>query len=528
MKIISAELMRELDNNVINNGTNGLELMERAGYGMFLCLKDIIPNLTNLKIVIVCGKGNNAGDGLVLARYLAEAGNHPHVMLAYSKNMSESATTNLGRLQSDMATVVDMTQSSQEYVLREISSADIIVDCLFGTGFKGEMPEELIWLVDIVNSSRCFKVACDIPSGVNATTGETAQHTVQADVTITMALPKRGQVAGPGARFCGSIYVVDIGILEPTTPVDFELITPRDIVQVFPPRKRDAHKNQFGHLLVIAGSRGMTGAASMACTAALRIGTGLVTLAIPEELNQIMEVKLTEAMTLPVIGTSDGTISPSAWLQIRDFIHTRGITAALVGPGLGHTKPVRDFVRRLVEEIEIPALLDADALNVLSGECRNDKWESKIFSRVAAPLVITPHPGEFSRLTGTRLNETFENRYRACKRLAKANKLVCVLKGYRTSVSNGDKLWINPTGGPALAKGGSGDVLAGIIAGLMAQGRTPLESALAGVHVHGLAGDLLVRSTGISGEYSILPTEIVDSIPLAIYKVLTNQHSFVE
>jgi len=528
MKIISAELMRELDNNAINDGTSGLELMERAGHGMFLCLKDMFPNFTKLKIAIVCGKGNNAGDGLVLARYLGQTGNHPHVILAYAGNMSESATTNLGRLQPDMATIIDVTQSSQDYVIQEISSANIVVDCLFGTGFKGEMPEELIWLIDTVNSFRCFKVACDIPSGVNATSGETAQHTFHADVTITMALPKRGQVAGPGARFCGSIHVVDIGIPEPNTPVDFELITPRDIADIFPPRDRDAHKNQFGHLLVIAGSRGMTGAAYMACTAALRIGTGLVTLAIPEELNQIMEVKLTEAMTLPVVGTSDGTISPGAWFQIRNFISARGITAVLAGPGIGHTKQVRDFVRRLVEETEIPVLLDADALNVLSGECHNDKWESKIFSRAAAPIVITPHPGEFSRLIASQINGTFENRYHACQRLAKANKLVCVLKGYRTSVSNGDKLWINPTGGPALAKGGSGDVLAGIIAGLMAQGKSPLESALAGVYVHGLAGDLLVHSTDISSEYSILPTEIVDSIPLAILKVLTNQDSFVK
>jgi len=528
MKIISTEVMRELEHGIISNEINELELMERAGHGTFLCLRDMVPSITKLKIVIVCGKGNNAGDGLVLARYLAQAGNHPYVMLAYSGNMSESATTNLDRLQSDMATVVDMTQSSQDYVIHEISSADIIVDCLFGTGFKGEMPEELIWLVDTVNSSRCFKVACDIPSGVNATTGEAAQRTIHADATITMALPKRGQVTGPGARFCGSIHVVDIGIPEPNTPVDFELITPRDIADVFPPRERDAHKNQFGHLLVIAGSRGMTGAAYMACTAALRIGTGLVTLAIPEELNQIMEVKLTEAMTLPVVGTSDGTISPSAWLQIRNFISARGITAALVGPGLGRTKSVRDFIRRLVEEIEIPVLLDADALNVLSGECRNDKWESKTLSRTRGPFVITPHPGEFSRLIASQINGTFENRYHACQRLAKANKLVCVLKGYRTSVSNGDKLWINPTGGPALAKGGSGDVLAGIIAGLMAHGKSPLESALAGVYVHGLAGDLLVRSAGISSEYSILPTEIADSIPLAISKVLTNQDSFVK
>jgi len=520
MKIISCEQMRELDTRAISRGTPGIELMERAGTALVEVLREEVPDISKKRFIVFVGSGNNGGDGLVVARKLKELGSQVIVaLLAEEAEMGEETKTNLVRARGAGVKTIFPGELFSERIGEEISKSDVIVDAIFGTGFSGSIGGKAKEVIEAINSSRKFVVACDIPSGVNGTTGEVGGTCVASDLTVTFAYPKRGLFLYPGYRFTGRIRVVDIGIEEEDISSKWNMLTSSEIRDMLPKRRKDAHKKDFGHLLVLAGSLGLTGAATLTCQGALRVGAGLVTLGIPESLNAIMEVKVTEAMTLPLPETEEKSLSLRGMGKILDFIERRKVDAVVMGPGLSTNRSTGNLVRKILYGIDLPCIVDADGINLLVSEGN--------LSNAKAEIAMTPHPGELGRLLGKKAEEVQKERIRYAIRFSKENNLICVLKGYQTVVAKGEDIFINPLGNPGMATGGTGDVLSGMIGGLAVQlrlmetGRKDilLLAGLSGVYLHGMAGDLAVRE---KGEMGLIASDIVDKIPEAIGKVLEN------
>lgn len=520
MKIVSSEQMRKMDKRAISRGTPGIELMERAGTGLVSVLKEEIPEIAKKKFIVFVGSGNNGGDGLVVARKLKELGVRVRVaLLAEEGEMKEDTKTNLTRTRRAEIDTIALKDLSTERIGEEISGSDIIVDAIFGTGFSGSIGGIAKEVIEAINSSKKFVVACDIPSGVNGDTGEVGGSCVASDLTVTFAYPKRGLFLYPGYRFTGSIRVVDIGIKEEDLPSQWSMLTSSEIREILPKRRKDAHKKDFGHVLILAGSCGMTGAATLTCQGALRVGAGLVTLGIPESLNTIMEVKITEAMTLPLPETEEKSLSSKGIGEILDFIERRKVDVIVVGPGLSTNRNTGKLVKNILYEVDLPCIVDADGINLLVGEAS--------LAKAKAEIIITPHPGELGRLLGKKTEEVQRERIRYAFQFSKENNLICVLKGYQTVIAKGEDVFINPLGNPGMATGGSGDVLSGMIGGLVGQLRLTetekkdglLSAAIAGVYLHSLAGDLARRE---KGEMGLIASDIVEKIPGAVREVLEN------
>jgi len=520
MKIVSCEQMREMDKRAISRGTPGIELMERAGTGLVSVLREEIADIAKKKFVVFVGSGNNGGDGLVVARRLKELGVRVRVaLLAEEGEMKEDTKTNLTRARGAEIDTIPLKDLSTEGIREEISNSDIIVDAIFGTGFSGIISGIARDTIEAINSSRKYAIACDIPSGVNGDTGEVGGTCVASDLTVTFAYPKRGLFLYPGYRFAGSIKVVDIGIEEEDLPSKWSMLTSSEIREILPKRRRDAHKKDFGHVLILAGSSGMTGAATLTCQGALRVGAGLVTLGIPESLNTVMEVKITEAMTLPLPETEERSLSSKGVGKILDFIERRRVDVIVIGPGLSTNRDTGKLVKKILYEVDLPCILDADGINLLVEEAS--------LAKARAEIIITPHPGELGRLLGKKTEEIQRERIRYAFQFSKENNLICVLKGYQTVVVKGEDIFINPLGNPGMASGGSGDVLSGMIGGLVGQLRLTksedkdglLSAAIAGVYLHSLAGDM---ARGDKGEMGLIASDIVEKIPGAVREVLEN------
>ena len=359
-------------------------------------------------------------------------------------------------------------------------------------------------VIERINELKAARVAVDLPSGLNADTGAVEGPCVKADYTVTMCLPKRGLLLYPGAEYCGEVIVADIGFPKKAIEeqgVQVELITEELARSLLPPRPGSAHKGSFGHVLVVAGSVGLTGAAALASLSALRAGAGMVTLALPESLNDLMEVKLTEVMTLPLPETPARTISIKAIDRIKEFLEKATVLA--IGPGLSREPETMEFVRRLCGEIEKPTVVDADGLNALAAERESLK-------SLGPNFVLTPHPGEMSRLTGMSVAEIESDRIETARGFASEHGVTLVLKGAPTIVASPDgKAFINSTGNPGLATAGSGDVLTGLIAGLMAQGMKPTDAAVAAVYFHGLAADRLIEE-GKTSQRGLISGDLIE------------------
>jgi len=520
MKIISCEQMREMDKRAISRGTPGIELMERAGTGLVSVLGEEIPEISKRRFIVFVGSGNNGGDGLVVARKLKELGAQVRVaLLAEEEAMKEDTRTNLARARSAEIDTIPSKDLSPERIGEEVSRSDIIVDAIFGTGFSGAINGIAEETIEAINRSKKYVVSCDIPSGVNGDTGEVGGTCVASDLTVTFAYPKRGLFLYPGYRFVGSIRVVDIGIAEEDIVSRWNMICSSEVREILPKRRKDAHKKDFGHVLVLAGSWGMTGAATLTCQGALRVGAGLVTLGIPESLNPIMEVKITEAMTLPLPETEEKSLSSNGLSEILDFIERRKVDVIVIGPGLSTNRNTGKLVKRILNKADMPCVLDADGINLLGDQTS--------LSRAKAKVIITPHPGELARLLEKTAEEVQRERIGYASQLAIENDLICVLKGYQTVIARGGDIFVNPVGNPGMASGGSGDVLSGMIGGLIGQLRlmgmgerdSMLSAAIAGVYLHGLAGDLARRE---KGEMGLIASDIVEKIPEAVRKVLEN------
>ncbi|OGP79174.1 MAG: hypothetical protein A2V86_10710 [Deltaproteobacteria bacterium RBG_16_49_23] len=509
MKVATAEQMQELDRKAIETyRIPGIILMENAGRGATEALLTSFPDLDKKRVAIIAGKGNNGGDGFVIARHLMNRGISVKVfLLTDPKSLRGDAETNhyiLHRMKGEIIPV----PSSKDYqkVKRDVEKADLLIDAIFGTGLDAEVRGYYREVIDHLNTIHRPIVAIDIPSGLNANTGRPLGAAIRATLTVTFGLPKIGLLISPGTDYVGTLRVIDIGIpknLVEEEKIQAHLLEEEEIRRLLStPRRPDTHKGDYGHLLVIAGSVGKTGAAAMVCEAALRMGAGLVTLAIPKSLNAIMEMKLTEVMTEPLPETPKQTLSLRAFASILRLCENK--KAVVIGPGLGIFKETQSLILKLIKAIDLPIIIDADGLNALA-------TQPKFLPIPNRSLVLTPHPGEMARLIHSTVKEVQEDRIGICKSFSQSSHTYLVLKGYRTLiVAPKGEVYINPTGNSGLATGGTGDVLTGMIGGLVCQGFDILPSLQASVYLHGLAGDEVARELG---EKSLLATDIIRKIP---------------
>lgn len=545
--------MRALDRQAITGyGLKGLVLMENAGRGVAEVVKGVLEErahsgkghahgacgghggggessgavMTGARVSILAGKGNNGGDGFVAARHLKNAGHRPIVFsFASIDDIKGDAGVN-ARVWQKMGGEVRLVRSKQlfEKNASALKHTSVIVDALLGTGLSSVVKGLYKDVIEAINKLGKTVVSVDVPSGLDATTGKTLGAAIRATITATMAIPKVGLYLYPGREYAGRVEVLDIGIgmpgaLTKGVETDFELIDESLVrsalspgllpSQGLLPRKKDSHKGTFGHTLVIGGSIGKTGAPYMSAMGAMRVGSGLSTIALPEGLNHIMEVKATEAMTHPLPESPGGTLGLCSLEEAKRALKSKA--ALIVGPGMapsmeGSGDP--DFVKGLLKASaskHIPVVMDADALNVMHGELAAIKDAAKKIS-----VVLTPHPGEAARLLGSTTEEVQADRVSSALELSKKTGAVVVLKGASTLVTSGGRVFINPTGGPALASAGTGDVLAGMIGGFISQGAGSQGAAVAAVYIHGLASDNIAAKKGEAG---LLATDLLRALP---------------
>lgn len=512
MKIVTAEQMREIDRKAIEErGLPGLTLMENAGRAVADAALRITEGYPDRPILVVCGRGNNGGDGFVAARHLAEMGRTVRVFLASPPaEITGDARHNLDRLAA--VGLSPQPISDPEPLTRSCDQAGLIVDALLGTGLSGKVKGLAGQLIEAMVKCGRPVLAVDIPSGLDADTGEPLGLAVRAQETVTMGLPKLGLFLHPGADHAGRVTVADIGFpadLIAESPALAELTDPEWVRMLLPRRARTAHKGDFGRVLVIAGSVGFTGAASLCAEAALRVGAGLVTVGCPASVNDILEVKLTEAITFPLPETYQRSLDTRALALILELAERADVLA--VGPGLSRQPETSLLVRRLVTRVDKPMVLDADALNALAegpGILEGDH----------APAVLTPHPGEMGRLLGIPAGKVQQRRAYYAEAATNRFRSVIILKGACSLIAEaGRPLTVNPTGNPGLASGGTGDVLTGMVAGLIGQGLLPFEAACAAAYLHGLAGDLAARQLG---EASLMAGDLLNWLPQAICQTM--------
>jgi ADP-dependent NAD(P)H-hydrate dehydratase / NAD(P)H-hydrate epimerase len=507
MLIVTAEEMRRLDHSTIHEaGIPGIVLMENAGRSLVQIILDRFFPLNGKFICIFAGRGNNGGDGFVVARYLQKEGCSVRVyLLSPTHLVAGDAKTNLEICQKLQVPIHEIlvSQDVEKYKLDWLQ-ADLVVDALLGTGLNADVRSLYAEVIDVINGLGAPKVAVDIPSGLDSERGTVLGTCVKADLTVTFGFPKIGQVIYPGREYVGELHVVDISIprqLIIAQQLRHVLLEP-DELTLPTPRKADSHKGHFGHLLVIAGSPGKTGAAAMTSEAAVRVGAGLVTLGVPKSLNPILEAKLTEVMTEPLAENVDGVLSPDALQGILKIVESK--TALALGPGLSTAEGPAELIRQLLVKSSLPIVIDADGLNIVAKDMN-------VLQQAQCPIILTPHPGEMARLTGIPVPQVQSDRIGVSRLLAQKFKVIVVLKGAATVVALPDgQVFINPTGNPGMASGGMGDILTGLIGGLLAQGLQPEEAAKTGVFMHGLAGDYCARKRGPTG---FLATDLLPEIP---------------
>lgn len=518
LPIVTAAQMAAMDRFTIDRiGIPGAALMESAGRGVVETILEHPLTSESSRYVILCGKGNNGGDGFVVARYLNEiVGDEGFVSLFLCGCLDS--------LKGDCRTMacaaiecgVDIQEIRDDDDLKMLAGAlvscDCVIDALLGSGAGGAPRGMIASVVELLAEFDMPVVAVDCPTGVDMDNGFVHPTSVSADLTVTFGAEKIGHRFYPGRESCGKVEVVDIGIpgmAEDEADICLYLAEEFDICEMLPERPADSHKGDYGRVAVVGGSRGFTGAAVMACESALAAGSGLVSAAVPSSLNSIFETKLTEAMTRPVDDSAaPGGFNPGAVEELAAWFN-EGFDAVALGPGLGAGDSAAEFARKLLKKLEIPLVLDADGLNAFAGRANE-------LTLCGFPLVVTPHPGEMSRLSGLKLQEIKKNPLEVARSFAAQHCCVTVLKGAPTIIADPSGFTvINPTGSQALAKGGSGDVLTGLILSLIGQGATAFDAAVIAVYVHGLAGDIARESLGLRG---VLASDIIEAVPAALIK----------
>jgi NAD(P)H-hydrate epimerase len=512
MKLVTAQQMRNLDYAAINTfKVPSLELMENAGRRTVEVMLDKYGDPQGKRVAIFVGPGNNGGDGLVIARLLAARMANPIVfMLIPVDKLKGDSAVNFSRVHEFPVEIFEVSGFADLVDTPAIlAECWTVVDAIFGTGLTRDVSGIFASAIKMVNESSCPVVAVDIASGLSADNGKILGSCIHADVTVTFGQAKIGQVIYPGREYTGFLEVADIGIPEKAfAEADFRIeLLGKETGNWLPPRTPFAHKGTYGHLLLIAGSTGKTGAAILCSLGALRSGTGLVSLCIPYDLNHIIEASLWEAMTIPLQSRAQGFFSIENYKVIEDALHNK--QALAIGPGIGTAEETAELMVKLYAEVEMPMVVDADGLNILANN-------TGLLKNAAGPRILTPHPGEMARLTGRTSKQIQENRLELALDFAVKYNVFIVLKGTDTLVCDPEgKLAINPTGNPGMACGGMGDVLSGIIGGFLAQGLSPWQASCLGVYSHGLAADRLAEDT--SAGY--LASEVADEIPYVLEKL---------
>jgi NAD(P)H-hydrate epimerase len=511
MKVLTSKQMKEIDRVAIEEmGILGPTLMENAGLKIFKNIQKRFSDLNKEKIVIVAGKGNNGGDGFVVARHFFNHGTDPEVLLLASKNeVKGDAAVNL-KIADEIGIKIHEVCSSKDLNLQKgkIFKATLLIDAIFGTGLTKPAEGLYVKVIELINKSKAYRIAVDIPSGLSSDTFQIIGPCVKADLTVTLAAPKISHVFLPAEEYVGELEVADISIpsfLFDKDDLKLEFVEEKTVVPYFKKRQRDAHKGTYGHLFILSGSLGKTGAAVMAGKAALKMGAGLVTVGTPESCLPIVARSMDELMTEPLPETPEKTLSSEALDKVLSLLD--GKDALLIGPGISTHPSTAEFVLSLIPKIKIPVVIDADALNILASK-------PEIIKSLRKPAVLTPHPGEFARLLNLSTKEVVEKKLELVPQFAAEYGVYLVLKSYRTLTAAPDgKMYINSTGNPGMATAGSGDVLSGMMASMIIQEKNLLEAVLASVYIHGLSGDLGVEKLG---EKPLVAGDIIRYLPKSI------------
>ncbi|MFO0701470.1 MAG: NAD(P)H-hydrate dehydratase [Nitrospira sp.] len=514
--IVTAAQMQRLERRTIGEARiPATTLMERAGTGVASSIEQLMGSVSGKMITVVCGKGNNGGDGFVAARLLRRRRARVRVLtMASPSELSRDAAVMYREFVKTAGKSSILSYKSKDAALSLFRESDLLVDGLLGTGLSSAVGGRYAEVIESMNEVGRPIVAVDVPSGLHADTGTAFGQAVRATLTVTFGLPKVGLYQNQGIDLSGDINLVDIGI-PPSYVDDLEsrvaLITPEWVQQCLPRRDRSGHKGTYGHAGIIAGSVGKTGAAAMAGQAALRVGAGLVTVATPSSVNDILEAKLLEVMTVPMPETKARTFSRAALDRLLAFMATRDAVA--IGPGLSTHPETVELVQALTARLDRPSVLDADALNALTGR-------TAILASCKTPPIITPHPGEMARLESEATPQTVNrDRIGTATRFARERGLFVLLKGARTVIARPDgAVAICPTGNPGMATAGTGDVLTGMVVGLLAQGLPSWEAACTATYLHGVAGDLAASG---KGEIGMIAGDLLDQIPCALNRILT-------
>jgi len=516
MKVVTAEEMRVIDRRTIEGySIPGTVLMERAGLVVASRIKEAF---SPRKVIIIAGSGNNGGDGLVVARNLYNEGWDVKVFLTVKPEDLKGDALLQYRIAVKFGLKIYPINEFLTNYSSLITRHCILVDALFGTGLSKNVTGALSEVISYLNRSNVPIFSVDIPSGISSDNGQIMGEAVRADYTVTFGLPKRGHLLYPGAQHSGKLFIEDIGFpkeLLNSEKLHIELLTKDKVSPLIPQRPRYSHKGNYGHVLIIAGSKGKTGAAIMAAKACLRSGAGLVTLGIPKSLADVFQSRVTEEMILALPDKGDGTLSQRASRVILNFLNERATTLA-IGPGIGISSDTKKLMDILIKTSTTPMLIDADGINSLKGE-------KAIFSKSKVPIILTPHPGEMARLLGkqkgvsVKTQDIERNRINVPVSFAKETETYLVLKGVPTIIAGPDGMaYINSTGNPGMASAGTGDVLTGMISAFLSQGLSPIHASILGVYMHGFAGD---SAAAEKGEHPLIATDIIEKIPFAFHSL---------
>jgi ADP-dependent NAD(P)H-hydrate dehydratase / NAD(P)H-hydrate epimerase len=540
LKVLTAEQMREADRLTTDRySVPSLQLMENAGAAVAEYLADTLPDLPARSILALCGKGNNGGDGFVVARRWRERGASPRVLLfADPSAVRGDAAENLRLWKEAGGELRAVTSSAEWSGAREIlSEADVIVDALLGTGVKGRVEGLLAAVIEDVNAWRRGRrsrngraglrlvVAVDIPSGLPSGNEDFGGPVIRADATVSFTAPKVGQLLSPRADCTGRLIVREIGtpreLLEDDPSLKLHWLEAGEFRRLPLERKADSNKGNFGHALIVAGSLGKSGAAVLGGRAALRAGAGLVTVATPAEVLPIVAAGMPELMTMPLFATEEGTLSPRNLESARFVQASQGKSVLAMGPGLSTNHETQQFIRGLLREVSLPIILDADGLNALAGRA------DELRGRKTELLALTPHPGEMARLLGITSRDVQARRLEISLETACRWRAFVILKGYHTILATPDgQAYVNTTGNAGMATGGTGDVLTGMLAGLTAEfGTADWERVLGlGVYLHGLAGDIAAERLG---QAPLVASDVIEALPEAYARLLAEWRDVV-
>ncbi len=514
MKVLTAEQMAYIDRTTIEGGIPGIELMRNAGSEVFNFIEKTLD--IHSGIVVITGKGNNGGDGFRIAELFSRSGYELVVyLIGNKKDVHGDASICMNELEKTGQEIIEIASIDDlDEQLEVIKSANLIIDAISGTGLKGEITGLPLSVIDRINCSNSTIVAVDIPSGVNSTTGDVSASTVQADYTVTFGCVKAGHILMPGRGKCGEVHVVDIGfpndVINSVEPFG-NTLTFSEASSFIPKRPYNAHKGSTGRVFIIAGSVGMTGAATLSATAAMRAGAGVVTVGCPSSLNDILEIKLTEVMTMPLPEVrKKRCLSLRALGLIRKASSSADVIA--IGPGVGTYFEIIELLRRFLSQYNGRVVLDADGIKVFDGDTES-------LRNTPCDIVLTPHYGELSKLMGITINEVVNDPIKTAKEASKITGKIILLKGASTIITNPEGvLWINSSGNEGMATAGMGDILTGIISGLAAQGLELFNAAILGAYVHGLAGDYAAEEKGILG---MMSGDVLELLPQALYNLST-------